>query len=126
MKLTKAEWQLMTALWEGHPASAREIEERLPKKTRWAYTTIKTMLSRLVTKKALSEAKKGNVSFYTPRLTRRKARLMALRGLTSDAFEGAFGPLVHFIVQEENLSEEDRSALKELLNQEPEGSEKDD
>jgi len=126
MKLTQPEWQLMNALWEGHPASARQIVERLPKKTRWAYTTIKTMLSRLVAKKALSESKKGNVSLYAPRLTRRKARLMALRMLAGDAFEGAFGSLVHFIVEEENLSAEERRKLAELLDEKPERGRKND
>jgi len=29
MKLTQAEWHLMNALWKGHPATAREISERL-------------------------------------------------------------------------------------------------
>jgi len=120
MKLTQAEWLLMNALWQGYPASAREISGRLPKKTSWAYTTIKTMLSRLVTKKALSEAKKGNVSLYTPLLAKRKARLMALRGVAADAFEGAFGSLVHFLVQEKNLSAEERRELAELLREESE------
>jgi len=48
MKLTPAEWRLMNALWEAHPATAREVAERLPGETTWAYTTIKTMLSRLI------------------------------------------------------------------------------
>ena len=115
MKLTEAEWQLMNALWQEHPASAREISERLPEETSWAYTTIKTMLSRLVSKRVLSESKQSNVSLYTPRLSKRKARLMALRSLAGDAFEGTFGSLVHFLVEEENLSMDERRKLAELL-----------
>ena len=57
MKLTKAEWQIMNALWEDHPATARDIMDRLPTGVKWAYTTIKTMLTRLVEKKAVSETK---------------------------------------------------------------------
>lgn len=120
MRLTRAEWRLMNALWQGHPASAREIAERLPKK-QWAHTTIKTMLSRLVAKGALSESKNGNVSFYVPRLTRRKARLTALRSLAGEAFEGAFGSLVHFIVEEENLSADEKRRLAQLLSKRPKG-----
>ena len=29
MKLTEAEWQIMNALWQKHPATAREIMDRL-------------------------------------------------------------------------------------------------
>ena len=55
---TSAEWQVMNALWQEHPATAREIEERLPPGTRWAYTTIRTMLTRLVEKEVVSERKR--------------------------------------------------------------------
>jgi len=120
MRLTRAEWQLMNALWEEHPATAREIEERLPPETKWAYTTIRTMLARLVEKGAVSEYKRSNLSFYEPILTRRKARMAALRSLAEDAFEGAFGPLMHFLVEEESLSPAERRKLMEILKRRPE------
>ena len=58
MKLTESEWQIMNALWQGHPATAREVAERLPNEVSWAYTTIKTMLTRLAAKNAVSEEKR--------------------------------------------------------------------
>ena len=117
MKLTKAEWRLMNALWQGYPATAREIAERVPKSTKWAYTTVKTMLSRLVAKGALKEAKRGNASIYQPRVTRSRARLQALKALAGDAFDGAFGTLVHFLVEQEKLSETEREKLLEILDE---------
>ena len=53
MKLTEAEWQIMKALWENFPATTRQIAERLPDEINWAYTTIKTMLTRLADKKVV-------------------------------------------------------------------------
>ena len=47
MKLTEAEWQIMNALWQKHPATARNIMERLDRRVNWAYTTVKTLLTRL-------------------------------------------------------------------------------
>ena len=32
-QLSEAEWQIMKALWKDHPATAREIAERLPEAT---------------------------------------------------------------------------------------------
>ena len=52
MKLTEAEWQIMNTLWEDWPATARQIADRLPENVNWAYTTIKTMLTRLAEKQA--------------------------------------------------------------------------
>lgn len=117
MKLTEAEWQVMNAIWMGHPATARDVAERLPPRTSWAYTTIKTMLSRLVGKGALAERKRANTSLYEPRLTRRQARFAAVRSIVDSAFEGAFGALVHFLVDEEDLSPPDRGRLANMLEE---------
>lgn len=115
MKLTNAEWLIMNVLWDKHPAKAREIAERLPAGVNWAYTTIKTMLTRLVEKKVVSESKKGNISYYEPILTHRKARQTALRTLLNQAFDGAFGPLMHFLVEDQNLTAKKRKELIEIL-----------
>jgi BlaI family transcriptional regulator, penicillinase repressor len=117
MKLTPAEWKLMNAVWQGHPVTARGIAARVQSAEAWAYTTIKTMLSRLVAKGALAERKEGKTSLYEPRLTRRAARAKALGALASDAFDGAFGALMHFIVEEENLSLAERRKLRDLLQE---------
>ena len=104
-------------LWEKHPATAREIALRLPRGVNWAYTTIKTMLTRLVEKKAIKEQKNGNTSIYDPLVTRNKARRNALKSLVNQAFGGAFGPLMHFLLEEQNLSEKQRSELVRLLRE---------
>jgi BlaI family penicillinase repressor len=115
MKLTEAEWQIMNALWEEHPATAREVMDRLPAGVRWAYTTIKTMLTRLVEKRVVGEAKQGNISVYDPLISQRKARLSAFRSLLETAFDGAMGPLMHFLVEEEQLTPKQKKELTRLM-----------
>ena len=121
MKLTKAEWQIMNALWEKHPATARDVMDRLPAGVKWAYTTIKTMLTRLVEKQAVSEAKQGNTSVYDPLVSQRKARISAFRSLVDQAFDGAMGPLVHFLVEEKQLTPKQQAELVTLLQDETTG-----
>ena len=116
MKLTEAEWQVMKALWAEHPATARQIMDRLPPGIRWAYTTIKTMLNRLVEKQIVSETKQSGVSLYNPIISERKAKLSAVRALLDQAFDGATGPLVHFIVEEEQLTSKQRRELEQMLH----------
>jgi len=120
MKLTEAEWQIMNALWQKHPATARDIMDRLDRPVNWAYTTIKTMLTRLVEKKAVGEVKQGNTSVYEPLVSQQKARLSAFRSLLDQAFDGAVGPLVHFLAEEEQLTAQERAELRELLETEAE------
>jgi len=120
MKLTEAEWQIMNALWQKHPATARQVMDRLPGEVKWAYTTIKTMLTRLVEKRAVGEVKEGNTSVYEPRVSQQKARLSAFRSLLDQAFDGAIAPLVHFLTEEEQLTAEEKAELRAILEGEAE------
>jgi BlaI family penicillinase repressor len=118
MKLTDAEWMLMNCLWQKYPATAREIADLLPHTNDWAYTTIKTMLNRLVEKGVLSESKQGITSVYAPLVTKRAARASALKTLANHAFDGAFGPLVHFLIEDKKLSSREKKRLIEMLHEE--------
>ncbi|MHC4443450.1 MAG: BlaI/MecI/CopY family transcriptional regulator [Planctomycetota bacterium] len=118
MKLTEAEWQIMNTLWEDWPATARQIADRLPKDVNWAYTTIKTMLTRLAEKNAVKETKKGNIGVYEPVLSRKAARRRALKSLANQAFDGAFGSLMHFLLEDHKLSTKQRQELLQVLQQE--------
>lgn len=116
MKLTEPEWIIMNVLWEKHPARARDIFERLPSTVNWAYTTVKTMLDRLVEKKAVSKSKRANAGLYVPLLSRRQARKTALKMVLDRAFDGAFGPMMSFLVEQENLSAGQRKELIKILS----------
>jgi BlaI family penicillinase repressor len=118
MRLTDSEWQIMNALWEGHPATAREVGERLPAEVTWAYTTIKTMLTRLARKGAVSEAKRGNTSIYVPLVARDEARRSALSSLLEHAFGGAVQPLLAFLARDRELTEKQRRELERILAEE--------
>ena len=118
MELTKSEWQIMNALWEVAPATARQISNRLPKEINWAYTTIKTILNRLVEKRVVKERKEGNTSIYEPILSRCKARRTALKSLANQAFDGAFGPLMHFLMEDQKLLPKQRQQLLYALQEE--------
>ncbi len=118
MRLSESEWQIMNVLWQRYPASARELLERLPKNISWAYTTLKTMLTRLVAKNIVSERKRANTSIYEPLITRSKARRNALQSLVDLAFDGAMGPLMHFLIEDQKLSKKQRQQLLLMLQNE--------
>lgn len=118
MRLSNAEWQLMNALWAGHPATARDLAERLPDEIDWAYTTIKTMLTRLEKKRAVSAEMRGNTSHYTPLVARDEARRSALRDLIDQAFGGGVQPLLAFLARDDRLSAAERRELERILDEE--------
>ena len=117
MKLTDAEWELMNALWQRHPATARDIIEQLPDESRWAYTTVKTMLTRLVQKGAIAEKKRGAISVYDPLVSQQLARKHALKTLVDQVLGGAVEPIMHFLIEEKKLSAKERQRLIQMLEQ---------
>ena len=118
MRLSDSEWQIMNALWQGHPATARELADRLPEDVSWAYTTIKTMLARLVKKGAVAETKRGNTSLYAPLVARDEARRSALGNLLNHAFGGTVQPLLAFLARDRKLTEKQRRELERILAEE--------
>lgn len=118
IQLSEAEWKIMNAVWERNPASVRDVMDVLGRSNSWAYSTIKTMMSRLVEKGALATRKRANTSLFEPLLSKKRARQAALRSLLDRAFEGAVGPFVSFLVDEETLSDRDRSRLEQMLKEE--------
>lgn len=111
--LTDAEWKVMRCLWEESPATARDVATRLD--TGWAYTTVKTFLDRLVEKGAVRARKRGATLAYAPVLARAAARRAAVRALAAKAFDGAVGPMVHFLVG--RLSAKERAEVRRLLRE---------
>ena len=119
MKLSEAEWKVMRCVWKRFPASARDVLEELAAETGWAYTTVKTIMSRLAEKNVLKVCMRGNTSFYEPMISRQEARRSAVDSLMDRAFDGAFGSLMHFLIADEHLSQKDREALIEMLKEQP-------
>ena len=116
-QLTEAEWKLMRALWELGTASAREILENLEDRE-WAYSTIKTMLARLVEKGFVKTAKQHNVSVFTPVLKEKQARRSAFDNLIERAFGGVSQHLLTFLASEQVLSDSDKAELRRMLERE--------
>jgi BlaI family penicillinase repressor len=117
MHLSDAEWKVMSRLWQSAPATARDVLEALHAETGWAYTTVKTVMDRLVEKGALAAKKRANTTWYEPRVTQKEVRKSAVRSLIDKAFDGAFAPLMSFLVEDERLSPADRKKIVEMLRQ---------
>jgi predicted transcriptional regulator len=115
--LSDAEWTIMNAVWDrGGEVSARDVLDLVEPDTGWAYTTLKTLMDRLVEKGALEAEVRRNVSYYRARLPRQRAVAAAAADLTRRAFGGAVAPLVHHLMRSTRLSARDRSELRRMLD----------
>jgi predicted transcriptional regulator len=109
-----AEWKVLNALWRKHPANARELLDALHDEG-WAYTTLKTMLTRMEEKRFVTTRMRGNVAWYEPAIERQAAQKRAVRTLIERVFEGATGPLLAHLADDETLSAAERKKLEGWL-----------
>ena len=97
-------WNL-TSIDEDRDISIQDVVDELSKNgTERAYTTIKTVMDRLVTKCILVRYKVGKKFFYKATMDKREMALEMLEEFTNNFFNGDYVQMMHFIEQEtENL-----------------------
>jgi len=114
-KISEAEWIVMEVVWRKNPVTALEVVQQLTDHKQWQDQTIRTMLRRLIRKKALTYKAEGNVYYYSPAVTREQC----VRGESQSFLERVFGgtpqPLLVQLMQETKLSSEEIAELKRIL-----------
>lgn len=112
--LTKAEMQVMNALWnlpEG--GCIHEIISLYPE-PKPAYTTISTFLKILHGKGFVDYKKlKGKTYTYYPLVSRNEYTSTVMKDVKNSFFGGSVSSMVKFFVEKEEISEKD---IKELLD----------
>ena len=117
LKITDAEWTLLNALWRVKRCTASELAELLSDDVGWAYSTVKTILDRMVGKKLVRARKVGNVWEYKPALSQTSAIRTAWTRFVDLAFGGAIQPALHFLATDKAITPAEKKALYELLVQ---------
>ncbi|MCE0523117.1 MAG: BlaI/MecI/CopY family transcriptional regulator [Methylacidiphilales bacterium] len=115
--ISEAEWEVMEILWRRSPLTALEVVQELAPHKHWKDQTIRTMLGRLVRKKALTFRADGKIYFYRPLVTREHCVRVESRSFLDRVFGGAAKPLLAQMVQEARLSREEIAELKRLLTE---------
>jgi BlaI family penicillinase repressor len=115
-KISDAEWAVMEELWRRHPATALEVTKRLGPQKRWEAQTVRTLLRRLINKKAVKYTAEGKIFYYEPAVTREQCVRIESHSFLERVFGGAAKPLLVQIVQDADLSSDDIAELKRLLS----------
>ena len=76
------------------------VDELSANGTQRAYTTIKTVMDRLVTKSILVRYKVGKKFFYKVTMDRREMALDMLREFTNNFFDGNYADMMRFVEKE--------------------------
>src|SRR6188474_1592373 len=95
--ISEAEWQVMTVIWDSHPITATDVIDKLAKKNDWSPRTVKTLLNRLVRKRALTFQVEGKRYLYRPAIDRAQCLRSESRSFLGRVFAGdAAAMLLHF------------------------------
>lgn len=113
--ISDGEWDLLEALWSLKHATARQVAAAVEPARGWAYSTVKTMLDRMVDKGLVRARQVGNVWEYTPAVEPREAQRSAWKRFVASAFGGATAPALEFIAGEARLTAAERESLLALL-----------
>jgi len=115
MELFESEWAILQAVWEHEPCAAPTVQEALQKEKGWAYTTVKTMMDRMVKKGLLRTERIRKLYLYRSAITRAQAQRSEIMRTVKRAFDGALTPMMQFLIENEKLSDEEYRQLEQML-----------
>jgi len=115
VELTESEWPVIKAVWETEPCTAPAIQEKLFKLTGWHYSTVRTLMDRMVVKGVLKAKKEGKLTIYQSAVTRAQAQHGELLYALKHAFNGALTPMVQCLLENNNLDAAELAELEAMI-----------
>ena len=114
-ELTEAEWDIIQVVWERQPCAAPTVQEELAARKKWSYSTVKTLMDRMVTKGLLTTERIRNLMLYRSAISRQDAQRGELMKAVKRAFGGAFTPMMQFMLDNDALSRKELDDLESLI-----------
>ena len=114
-QLTKAEEEIMHALWQLNKANVKSIIETLPE-PKPAYNTVSTIVRILESKGFVDYEKKGKGHVYFPIVAKESYSNQSINKLVDNYFQGSFKSLVSFFVQKNDVDVKDIETLLNEIN----------
>jgi len=115
-ELTEAEWAIMKVVWENEPCAAGTVQEALAKTRDWAYSTVKTTMDRMASKGLLEIERIRNLQLFSSRVSEEDAQKGEFRKMLKRAFDGALTPMMQFLIEQEQLSKDELSQLRQFVD----------
>lgn len=113
IKLFDSELKIMDVLWKEGEATAKQIAEILKEQIGWSKTTTYTVIKKCIEKGAVRRKEPHFICI--PLVTREQVREYETRELINRIYDGSADQLVASILGSRNLSPEEISRLKQLV-----------
>ena len=114
-KISDSELEVMKLLWQAEDAlPVTEIREALQKSRGWEATTVKTLVSRLVSKGVIRQEKR-KVFYYSPLISEKEYNGWATNNLIERLYHGSARDLVAALVHSDGLTQDDLEELRQMF-----------
>ena len=114
-ELTEAEWAIIQAVWENEPCAAPAVQKKLEAQKNWTYSTVKTLMDRMVTKGLLKTERIRNLILYRSVITRIQAQKSEVMRTVKRAFDGALTLMMQFLLDNNMFSQKQLDKLESLI-----------
>ncbi|MFL5295043.1 MAG: BlaI/MecI/CopY family transcriptional regulator [Phenylobacterium sp.] len=115
LRISGAESRIMDALWRCGPLTPDGVVAEVGEAHGWAPGTVKTLITRLLRKKAIEGRREADGYFYRPLITRESYVQSESQGLVDRLFGGEVAPLVAHFAEHRALTPKDIAHLKSLI-----------
>ena len=116
-RISDAEHAVMEVLWEEAPLAAADVADRVDPARGWSARTVKTLLSRLLSKGAIVHEEDGRRYLYRPTIAREEFLERESEKLLDRMFGGRVTPLVAHLAERNRLSPQDIAEIEALLKE---------
>jgi predicted transcriptional regulator len=115
IQISAAESQVMDALWRKSPLTPEAIIAATASANDWGAGTVRTLITRLLRKKALAGERREGGYFYRPLLSRADYVQAESQSLLDRLFQGQVAPLVAHFAEHRTLTAKDIKKIKALI-----------
>lgn len=115
-RISEAEWEVMKVFWKQSPATASDVMNELRNDKEWKPATVKSLINRLLKKKALDFHKEGKTYLYSPLVSEEECVKAESKSFLRRLYGGALKPMFVQFLKDEKLTEEEIKELKYLLD----------
>lgn len=105
----------MKVVWRLQPCAAPTVQEALLKSRKWTYSTVRTLMDRMVPQGLLTTEKIRNLTLYRAAITPQEAQRWEVLYALKHAFNGALTPMVQCLLESHDLTPEQLAELEELI-----------
>jgi predicted transcriptional regulator len=115
IELSEGQWAIMKVVWELQPCAAPTVQEALAKSRKWSYSTVRTLMDRMVPQGLLTTEKIRNLTLFRAAITPEDAQRHEVLRALKHAFNGALTPMVQCLLESDGVTREQLDELEKFI-----------